>query len=178
MSNDHTHDHQEVRDGVGHSKVLLSPVEPAEGVDEEALPEVGLAAYRVVRYSPLAMPVSFRALILSRWKRSLRYGNDYFRLIQPNAYYRAYDAYLGRLLGDPRVAIRLAVLDEDPDVVLGFSVCRGSVLDYVHVHAHQRRLGIGRSLVPPGIDTISHLTKTGLLLWSNKCPSWAFNPFA
>lgn len=136
------------------------------------------ASYRVVRYAARNLPESFRNLILSRWKRSLRYGNDYFKLVKPDAYYCAYDHYINRILSQPEAAVRLAILNDDADVVLGFSVCRGSILDYVHVHEHQRRAGIGRILVPAGIDTITHLTKTGLTIWGSKYPQWAFNPFA
>ncbi|MES2347852.1 MAG: hypothetical protein V4641_09825 [Pseudomonadota bacterium] len=117
-------------------------------------------------------------LVFSKWLRSLRYGNDYFRLIDQKAYYTAYHRYIQGILGHSEAAVRLAVLTDDPDVVLGFSVTRGPVLDYVHVHKDQRKLGIGRKLVPPGITTITHVTRTGLSIWGAKMVGVAFNPFA
>lgn len=116
--------------------------------------------------------------IYSKWLRSLRYDNDFFRLIDHRAYWPAYQHYIFRLLSRRETMLRLAVLTEDPDVILGFSVFRGNVLDYVYVHKHQRRLGIGTRLLPPGVETITHLTKTGMSIWGSKYGSWKFNPFA
>ncbi len=158
---------------MGPPRICAADYEPAEG-DEISLSH----AYLVVRYAAAHLPAEYRDLIYSRWKRSLRYGNDYFRLIKPDAYYAAYDSYIRGLLAQATADIRLAVLSDDHDVVLGFSVVRSNVLDYVHVHQHQRRMGIGRALVPEGIDTITHITKTGLTIWGSKFPQWAFNPFA
>jgi GNAT superfamily N-acetyltransferase len=131
-----------------------------------------------VRFAGATLPESYLHFLLSKWKRSLRHGNDYFRLVRASDYYDAYERYLTRILADERCAVRLAVLDEDADIVLGFSVARGNILDYVYVHKDVRGTGIGKSLVPLGIDTITHLTKTGLVIWSNKRSDWAFNPFA
>ncbi len=117
-------------------------------------------------------------MIFSKWKRSLRHGNDYFKLIDSDAYYEIYDRYISRLLADPLSVIRLAVLTDDRDIVLGFSVCRRHVLDYVHVHKDHRRCGIGTRLVPRGTSEITHVTKTGLTIWGSKYPDWKFNPFA
>ncbi len=157
---------------MGNEAVLTKAAQQESG-------EIGLASsYRVIRYAASSLPEDYLGLIYSRWKRSLRYGNEYFRLVKPAAYYCAYDRYISRILSGPGATVRLAVLEDDGDVVLGFSVSRGSILDYVHVHKHQRRAGIGRSLVPAGIETITHLTNTGLRIWSNKYPEWAFNPFA
>ncbi len=136
-----------------------------------------MPAYSVVRYEAKHTPPGYINMIKSRWLRSLRYGNDYFRLIKPDAFYDAYGRYIAQSLERPEASVRLALLSDAHDVVLGFSVARGSVLDYVHVDQHSRRLGIGRSLIPDGIDTITHVTKTGLILWANKKPEWVFNPF-
>ncbi len=76
--------------------------------------------------------------------------------------------------------MRLAVLSDDPDVVLGFSVSREDVLDYVYVHKDQRRLGIARKLLPPHFTTFSHITLTAMEIW-HKNPKYKqlkFNPFA
>lgn len=136
------------------------------------------AAYRVIAMRGSDVRGELRNLVLSRWKRSLRYGNDYFRLVDPSAFYDAYNVYLDRLLSAAQTTVRVAVLAEDGDVVLGFSVSRGPVLDYVHVHKDQRRCAIARSLVPSNIHTITHVTKTGLTIWASKYPQWKFNPFA
>jgi len=132
-------------------------------------------------YSIITVPQEkldpYRALIFQRWLKTLRYGNDMFRLTDQKSYYRAYHAYIDRILAKEDTRIRLAVLSEDHDVVLGFSVSRGNVLDYVHVLQDQRKIGIGKHLVPKEIDTITHLTRTGLEIWANKYPKWKFDPF-
>lgn len=119
----------------------------------------------------------YRAMIFAKWLRSLRTGNDYFRLVHPEAFYVAYSRYIQAILNRSDVAILLAALTDDPDVVLGFSVSRGTVLEYVHVNKDFRRLGIGRMLVPDQIDTITHLTRTGLSIWG-KTSGIKFDPFA
>lgn len=145
--------------------------------DEDLHPEATqqkAAEYRIVLYAGGILPSELRNLVLSRWLKSLRYGNDYFKLVNAQDYYVSYGRYLEASL--KRSHIRFAVLADNVDVVLGFSVTRGNILDYVHVHRDQRRQGIGRALVPVDIDTCTHLTKTGLLLWGNKT-KWKFNPF-
>lgn len=149
-----------------------------------------MSAYTVVQYSGKDLPASYRGLIYSKWLRSLRHGNDYFKLIDGKSYYESYSAYISMLLLKPECVVRLAVLADDRDVVLGFSVSRGTVLDYVHVLrirlkvptgfdvTDYRRHGIGTKLIPKGIDTFTHITKTWLIVWGNKFPQWRFNPFA
>lgn len=147
-----------------------------EGVQPEATQPQGTSVVILKITGDLTPP--FLNLILSRWKNSLRNGNDYFKLASPIPFHRAYDYYVRDLLNRPNCRVRLAVLSDDQDVVLGFSVTRGSTLDYVHVLSDFRRQGIGKLLVPPGIDTITHLTRTGLTIWGSKYPKWSFNPYA
>ncbi len=139
-----------------------------------------MSTYKIIAFKAEDLPKDYSGLIYSKWLRSLRYGNDYFKLIHPEAFYRSYERYISTILDAPNAVVRLAVLTDDQDVALGFCVYRGSTLDYVHVHKHQRRLGIARNLIPDGIDTITHVTKTGLSIWGSKpkCREWKFNPFA
>jgi GNAT superfamily N-acetyltransferase len=136
-----------------------------------------MSSYRIVEFAATDMPDAYENLVFSKWLRSLRFGNEFFKLIEPEAYYRAYSKYLFNVLENPETRLRFAVLSDDNDVVLGFSVFNGTVLYYVHVHADNRRLGIGKQLVPKDIDTITHLTKTGMTIWASKYPQWKFNPF-
>ncbi len=126
-------------------------------------------------------------MIYSKWLRSLRFGNDYFKLADAAAYYEAYQRYITNIL---QVAtVRLAVISDDEDVVIGFAVVRNNILDYVHVLrlrlksitgfdvVDYRRRGIGTKLVPKNIDTVTHLTRTALTIWGSKYSHWKFNPF-
>lgn len=147
-------------------------------IHPEAARQEGLVTYTVISYPGILLPASYIGLVYSKWKRSLRYGNDYFRLITPESYYAAYDAYITKILRSANAVVRLAVLSDDHDVALGFAVTRGSILDYVHVQKDMRRYGIGTKLVPAEITTITHLTRTGLSIWGSKFKDWKFNPFA
>lgn len=137
-----------------------------------------MSSYSLIESGGSNLPSTYVGLIYSRWMRSLRYGNDFFKLIKSDPFYEAYQKYIKTMLSNPSTIVRLAVLTDDKDVVLGFSVYHDKVLDYVHVHKDHRKLGVGSHLVPSYIDTISHITNTGLSIWGNKYPHWSFNPFA
>lgn len=136
-----------------------------------------MSSYTVIAYPAEKLPDEYKHVVHARWLRSLRHGNDFFRLVDAEGYYAAYFQHIITMMNRPGATIRMAVLTDDRDVVLGFSVARGSILDYVHVQAAQRRMGIGKSLIPKDIDTITHLTKTGLTIWGSKYGYWKFNPF-
>ena len=116
------------------------------------------------------------ALIYSKWLRSMRHGNEWFKAIDSNEYYSKYHTLITLFLRKPETIIKLAVLTDDPDVVLGFAVSRGNILDYVHVHKDQRRQGIARNLAG-NPDTYTHLTKHGKLFVNSVIPQAKFNPF-
>lgn len=142
--------------------------------------ESGMSSYKIVWF-PTALwdACDARNFVIAHFLRSLRHENDFYRLVDPPAYYEAYGKYItDKLFKDPSCTVRLAVLVDDPDVILGFSLHREDVLDYIFVLRDQRMLGIATKLVPPGITTISHLTKKGLSIWGSKYGDWKFNPFA
>lgn len=134
--------------------------------------------YSIIAFPGASLPQEYRAMVFSKWMRSLKYGNEYFKLIHADSFFEAYQKYIELLLCRPGAVVRIAVLGADRDVALGWSVVEGSILHYVHVQYEQRNQGIGTALVPKGINTISHLTKTGLRLWPEKLPHASFNPFA
>lgn len=142
--------------------------------DQTLEPKTNEASYSVILFPGKDLPTQYEALVFSKWKRSLKYSNDYFKLIDDQSYYTHYHRYLEMIIA--KAMIRLAVLSDDFDIVLGFSCVRDNVLDYVHVHKDYRRIGIGKSLVPNNIDTITHLTKIGLSIWA-KQKDVVFDPF-
>ncbi len=79
-----------------------------------------------------------------------------------------YHKVLERFLDNPKVNITVACLIDDPQVILGYSVTRESrgdvVMDWVFVKSAWRNIGIGKSLVPPNLKIVTHLTKTGRAL--------------
>jgi len=134
--------------------------------------------YTVITVQGAHIPSTYKGLIYSKWLRSHRYGNELIKVMDSNAYYDKYSTYISSLLAQPESMVRLAVLTDDHDVVLGFAVHRGPILDYIYVHRDHRTLGIGKKLLPPGIKTVTHLTKDGDKIWKKKYKDWTFNPFA
>jgi GNAT superfamily N-acetyltransferase len=136
-----------------------------------------VSTYSVMPYRGVQLPYRYHHFVYSRWLRSYRYGNDFIKLIDSDAYFAAYRRYILALLSSKNSVIRIAVLTDDIDVALGFSAVRGKILDYVHVGKDYRRQGIAKHLVPEGIETITHLTKVGLRLWPTKLGKVKFDPF-
>ncbi len=132
------------------------------------------------KYPAKHLPPQYKSLVFSKWLRSFRFGNPDFEKINSDEYFKHYHLFIENLMNKPDSVIRLAVLTDDRDVVLGFSVSREDVLDYIHVHRDHRKQGIGSMLVPEGTTTFSHITKTATEIWL-KVPRYKklkFNPFA
>ena len=136
------------------------------------------ASYEVISFSSRKLPRAYIALLYSRWLRSLRFGNPLVRKISSHQYFKQWHAYIEKLLAKPDSIVRLAVLSDDHDIVLGFSVSREDVLDYVHVHTNNRNCGIATSLIPESITTFTHVTETWIQIWNKHYKEWKFNPFA
>lgn len=120
------------------------------------------------------------AFIMSTWLKGLRFGNDWYKLIDDRAYYSVYHNVLDSLLRKPGVAILVACLKEDPSVILGYSVYEPvshttMKLHWVQVKKAWRNVGIGKMLLPAGVSTVTHLTEAGKAIFLKK--GWVFNPF-
>jgi hypothetical protein len=145
--------------------------------DETDELESGLSTYSIITYNGSKIPINYINMIISKWLRTLRSGNDYFKLIHPESYYTRYEPYIKSVLIRPNTFVRLAVLSDERDTVLGFSIQEDLTLHYVWVHKYNRNQGIANSLVKTDIEAISHVTKTGLTIWNKKLPKAKFNPF-
>ena len=131
------------------------------------------AAYQVIRYEN-GLPHQYRHLVIAKWGRSFRHGNDYAKLIDADSYFQNYPRYIQAILTLPQTTVRLATLIDDTDVVLGFSIVSDTTLHYVYVNRGVRRQGIGKTLIPPNIDRFTHLTTPVLGLWPIKMPNAKF----
>lgn len=165
------------RDHKKHNKKIRSKVGDEEARMSSSA-NLSIPTYVIYRYPGCTLPKNYLNFVISKWSRSYRYGNDYIKLADSNAYFATYSAYIIRLLDQLSTNVRIACLADDTDVALGFSVTRGQILDYVHVHKDCRRHGIGTLLVPEDVKTFTHLTRTGMKLWSTKLPDAIFDPFA
>lgn len=140
---------------------------------------IKLPTYSIVKYLSSNLPTTFTGMIYSKWLQSLYYGNKAIRQIPRKTYFEKYHQYIDNLLKKPDSTIRLAVLSDDPDIALGFSVSREDVLDYIYVNVECRRTGIAKCLMPGNITTFTHLTKWMNPMWPNnpKYRHLVFNPF-
>lgn len=136
------------------------------------------ASYKVVKYSASELPLTYRNMVISKYLRSLRAGNDFFKLVVPEAFFSVHGPYFELLLLRPEAKIRLAVLSDDPDVALGWSLTEGPKLHYVWVGGIHRRQGIGSALIREDITVLTHITKFFFPIWHNKFPKAVFNPYA
>lgn len=124
----------------------------------------------------------YLGFILSNWMTTLRYTNDWFKLIDEDIYYTTYSKVIRAILDRPQTQVRLAVLSDNLDVCIGFSVCELQILHYCFVKREGRKQGIATSLVPKDIHTITHLTVPGVVIWTHKMFKSktfhvVFNPF-
>lgn len=140
--------------------------------------DVSEDSFDVISFQGDQLKPSFQALVYSRFLKSLRYGNDYFRLIESKPYFDVYHAYLATILTRENTRVKFAVLSENHDNVLGFSITEPNKLHYCHVQKDYRRQGVAKALCSEPFHVITHLTNVGASIWNNKFPKVQFNPFA
>lgn len=112
--------------------------------------------------------------IYSTWLKGLYYGCDWFRMIPEDDFFKHYHAFLDQLFGRPDIQVQVCCLNDDDDVILGYSVFERDILHWVFVKGSWRKIGIAKDIIPTNIKTITHLTKLGRIL---KPKEWDFNPF-
>jgi hypothetical protein len=127
--------------------------------------------------------VAFRAgtledasFIFSTWLKGLRFGNEWFGLIDSKVYFQVYHKVIESILSKTNVTVKVACLREDPGVILGYAVYSGPRLDWCHVKRAWRNIGLARDLVPSEITTVSHVTDVGRSILKKR-GNITFNPF-
>ncbi len=75
-----------------------------------------MSSYKIIKFKASEVPEQYHVMLESRFLRSLKNGNEYFKLIERKPYFLVYRAYFRTLLSRPDAVIRLAVLD---DVITG-----------------------------------------------------------
>lgn len=133
-------------------------------------------SYKVMTMIPKALSEEQRNFIRARFIRSLREGNDWFKEIEPSSYYHSYSFFIEKLLSRPKCEVRLAVFQDEPDTILGWSLMEPNVLHYVYVKPEVRQQGVGKELTQAKINSFTHLTKIGKLIWKKR-KEWKFDPF-
>lgn len=118
--------------------------------------------------------------ILATWLRGLYYGEPWYQQIPKEVFMTSYHAHLESLMSRPDTYIRIACLEDEPDVILGYAVFIETgdtvALSWVFVKSPFRKIGIAKGLLPINISAVTHLTRVGASLL-NKLPGIVFNPF-
>lgn len=117
--------------------------------------------------------------IYASWLRGLYYGDSWFKEIPKSIFMEAYHAVLESILENPATQVKVACLQDDPEVILGYAVLgiEGRRVHWVFVKKAWRTIGIAKKLVPEKVDITTHLTRVGLSLMKKR-PNMIFNPFA
>lgn len=115
--------------------------------------------------------------IMATFLRGIFYGDTWFGQIPKDIFMSNYHKIAEALVTAPTTTITVSCLREDPDIILGYAMYTQNRLHWVFVKSAWRSIGIAKSLVPQGIDTVTHLTKVGSGVL-RKHPGVIFNPFA
>lgn len=114
--------------------------------------------------------------IYSAWLQSLWAGNELFKLIKRDLYFKKYHDVVEALISLPDATVLIACLVEDPDIILGFSARHMDRLHYVFVKEDWRNIGLARDLTWP-FKEVSHITKTGAGIFKKHKAIVPYNPF-
>lgn len=111
--------------------------------------------------------------ILSTALKGLYYGSRFWAEVDQDSFFKNYEPFFKTLM--LKGTIRIACLNDDPDVILGWVMFHNQTLDFVFVKKSYRKLGIAKLLCPEDITTVSHITDQGNSI--RKQRKLKFNPF-
>lgn len=120
---------------------------------------------------PLESDVPF---LVSTWRNALLYSSPTFSHIRRKSFVERYTPIITKLLANSEV--RVACLESDPDIILGYLVGQEDMLHFVYIKKAWRNQGMCNLLLGHNkYKIITHITKTGLALAYKK--GWVFDPF-
>lgn len=112
--------------------------------------------------------------LVSTWRNALLYSSPTFQHVKKESLIKHYTPVILGLLN--KSDVRVACLDSDPDIIIGYAVTIGSTLHFVYVKKAWRNQGICTILLgETKYKHLTHLTKTGLALAQKR--GWEFDPF-
>jgi hypothetical protein len=122
--------------------------------------------------------ITDKNFILATFLRGLYYGDSWFSQIPKDLFMDNYKKVAERLVTDPRISIKLAVLREDSNVILGYCIASKDqqAIIWTYTKSAWRRQGIAKSLLPSKPLYAMHLSELGKTLLP-KLSNVVFNPF-
>ena len=120
------------------------------------------------------------AFIYSTWTQSYRYDSDLVRGCKNSVFFPEYARVLDHILSQPDTQSEVAVLESNPNVILGYFISEGCIGHYTFVKEAFRGRGIASALwrfaaVP--ISVASHRTSAIEPVLARRATSIVYNPF-
>lgn len=113
--------------------------------------------------------------ILSTWLKGFYFGNEWLKKhVEAKAYFEFFEEIAKAVLTRADTEVRVSCLEEDENVILGYSIIEGTCLHFVFVKEPWRKLGIAKALTLGPLDACSCVTDLGHKL---KPHNWKLNPF-
>lgn len=114
--------------------------------------------------------------IIATWLRGLKFGNNWYDLIDAKVYFPFYKTIINSLLSKKDAKVIVACLHDDPNVIIGYCVFDPQRVHWIHVKVDWRNIGVATKLFPKGVNTVSHLTEVAKSIFLKK-KHLKFNPF-
>lgn len=100
------------------------------------------------------------ACIYSTWRNSAFFSASNPSTISPTKFFTNKSREIKDILS--KANIKVACLEDSKETIIGYSVSRGTHLDWIYVKPAYRMQGIAALLIPKDMKTVtSDLTKTG-----------------
>lgn len=117
--------------------------------------------------------------VVTSFLRGVYHDGSWFSKIPEAIFMATYRLVAERLFSSAKCMTVVACLQDDPDVILGFSIVSvdGTVLHWVYIKKKWRRYGIATRLIPNTVTTVTHLNKLGEDINNKLKLKWIFNPF-
>lgn len=111
--------------------------------------------------------------IIASWLQGYFHSQPFFKEMKLHTFCSFYEKVVKALMA--KSVMKVACLESDPDVIIGYSVHQSPILHWVFVRPAWRNKKVATALVPKDITTVTHLTVAGT---AAKPKHWEFNPFA
>lgn len=123
-------------------------------------------------------PETDQPCIYATWRNGSYYGALKKHKGSADKYFRHYTKYIKETLEHENCHVRIACIEDDPIVIIGYSVFTKDHLDWIFVKADFRLKGIASLLYPTHIVSVTdHLTKIGNNIASKKNLKIKENPY-
>lgn len=118
------------------------------------------------------------AFIYSTWERSYRYDSYLGKNCKNSIFFPYYARVIDWILSQSDTQVLLAVLPDEPNVILGYAVLQPNTLHYAFTKEAFQRMGIAKSIIGHfgQVQYFTHKTQSVVPCLARH-PELTFNPF-